>query len=731
MKKAISILIVLAILVTAFAAVLPSGAVTHGFLRGDSNDDSKVTMKDVLLLRRYLAGVVQVKDIDLVASDVNADTKVTNKDILKLRRILADLDTYEENNSDGAYRISEIKIGGRNIARYSIVIPETVPSSEFFLASLEYSAGELQKYIKDACGIRLSIVHEDNINYNIKYVFDTEDEYDLGKEGFILRGEDNGDFSIICGTRRAALYATYTFLEDLVGYRFLTEGITYLYQNKTVNIADGYYDRQVPSAVYRAIGANNSGTNALMLKENASECGGYQASKDSTLKLGGAVGTTYLHAHSFAYYMAGFENRNDPDLNSLGGMTQPCMTKEETYDAIVDFMLKLYDWRVNDLGQVPGVNFTQLSCSANDNGNYCMCSNCKKIYQAEESVAGALIRLCNRVCERVLPECPGIEIYTAAYAGTHIPPKATRPDPRLCICFCSVGCNNHSLRNTEECDVCGGNRRLTTPTSYDGEEVPQTNGLWMGFLKDWLELTDNVWYWYYTDNWGFYMSPAANLFNFYDDIKYLNELGVKGYYLEGDADVINYSIEKLRIYLEERIMWDPEMTEEEYINYMNEYLMIYYGDGWENIREYIYLYDEAGDRAGCWTNNFDHPWNVLDKQYFADNYAHMEELIDAAYEAASDPVQKSRVELFSVHMHFLGLSATFSCREKAGGEEHYLENYNWLWNYFSTHPRTWTLNYGLGIGIEENVGAMVDFPTSRSDVRDTMSWLRRDLTGQR
>ena len=735
MKKIISIILTFAFIASLALFSTGSGAVTHGYLKYDANDDGRVDMKDVLAVRKFMVSVYTKKDINFLAADGNKDTMVNGRDLLMIRKVILNIEPSEGNNTDGKYKVDQLKIGGRNISRFTIVLPDSAPEGAL-LPPMEYAAEELQSYVKNACGITLNTAYESaEVKTNkITYKFDTEDGYDLGKEGFVIEVAEGGDLTFTCGTMRGALYATYQFLEDAVGYRFLTEGVTYLYKAGTLDLPEGYFDRQVPSAVYRAIGANNSGANSLKFKENASECGGYQASKDSTLRLGGAVGTTYLHAHSFAYFAVGFEDRNSAD--SLGGMIQQCMTDDEFYEQAVDFLLQLYNWRVNDLGQIPGVNFTQLTCSPNDNGGYCTCSNCKAIYAQEKSIAGTQIRFCNRICDDVLPECPGIEIYTCVYAGSHIPPKMSRPDPRLCICFCSVGCNNHSLRNTEECAAAGGNPRLLTG---DDENIlynnlctiPQNNGLWMGFLKGWLELTDNVWYWYYTDNWGFYMSPAANLYNFFDDIKYLNELGVKGYYLEGDAAVVNYSIEKLRIYLEERIMWDPEMTEEEYIDYMNEFLMIYYGEGWRNIKEYIDMYDEAGNLKGCWTNNFDHPWDVLSKEYFADNYAHMEELIDAAYEAATDPVQKSRIELFSVHMHFLGLSATFSCRDKIGGDAKYLENYNWLWNYFNNHPQTYTLDYNLGIGIKENVGAMNDFPSSPSDVRDTMSWLRSDLTGQR
>ncbi len=56
---------------------------------GDTNDDGAVNMKDVLLMRKYLAGM----DVTYNAenSDVNADGVVNMKDVLVLRKYLADM----------------------------------------------------------------------------------------------------------------------------------------------------------------------------------------------------------------------------------------------------------------------------------------------------------------------------------------------------------------------------------------------------------------------------------------------------------------------------------------------------------------------------------------------------------------------------------------------------------------------------------------------------------------
>ena len=72
---------------------LKHGTVTvkefSAILYGDANNDGSVNLKDVLLLRRTVAGAVYDGELDPVLADVNGDKKVDMKDVLYLRRFLA------------------------------------------------------------------------------------------------------------------------------------------------------------------------------------------------------------------------------------------------------------------------------------------------------------------------------------------------------------------------------------------------------------------------------------------------------------------------------------------------------------------------------------------------------------------------------------------------------------------------------------------------------------------
>jgi len=647
--------------------------------------------------------------------------------------MIAGLDEMDDNNTDGAYRVDEIKIGGRNISRFTIVYPENVDDSRVYHPAMKYAAKELKNYISDACGITLNIstVETAPEGYKIRYSYDDADEYGLGKEGYVLEAASDGDLDIICGTQRAALYATYGLLEDEIGYRFITGDTEYLYEAETIDIPTGYFDREVPVFEYRGVQQSGIFDDWVKLRINALD-GGARANEWD----GGGVGTLYLHAHSFAYQMAGFEMAYDPYMSNFMNeyhRTQPCMTSDETYEKIIDFNYRLIEER-EGWGQNFGYYYTQISCSSNDNTNYCPCAACKAMYNEEGSVAGCMIRLANRVADKMGEDFPQLDIYTIAYAGGNIAPRCTRPNDNVCVHFCTTGCNNHSLRNTEECEEAGGNPRMSAPIYYGGPREPYANAKDMGYLASWLEMTDNVYFWYYGANYNYFISPAPNLFNFYDDIKYLAEEGVIGIYAEGSSEPARYSFEYLRSYLCSKILWDPFMTEEEYEEHMDEFLMIYYGDGWRDIKEYIYMSNYASDINGCWTNNHDAPWDVYNKDYFRDNYLTMASLFDSAYAAAQTDEQREHVEMTSLHCHFLGLSATYE-RDFVNGTDNakaaYRSRYEWMWNYYKTNAATDSNPRGVkGTVFGSGTANFDNFPKNANSPIDPMFWISDGNNGR-
>ena len=63
---------------------------------GDANGDGKVTVSDVMEVRKYVAELIGDDELDMTAADVNKDEKVTVSDVMRVRMYVAELiDTFE------------------------------------------------------------------------------------------------------------------------------------------------------------------------------------------------------------------------------------------------------------------------------------------------------------------------------------------------------------------------------------------------------------------------------------------------------------------------------------------------------------------------------------------------------------------------------------------------------------------------------------------------------------
>ncbi len=759
MKKIISFILTLVMIVSALTFSSSGATATrkaHGYLPGDANDDNEVSMKDVLIMRRYIAGLEEAKDLDIIAADVVEDNDVNAKDVLKVRRFIAGLDELDGNNEDGRYSIDTVTVGGRNITRFSILIPQDADEC------MKYSSKQLANYVNSACGIKMNIVEDRGAceDYLIEYRLDTEDAYSLGDEGYRIEVGDDGNAVIYCGARRGCLYATYYLLEKFIGYRFITDDVEYLYKAENVDLPIGFAEEEVPTFVYR--GLNQIGVTddsydltAIRLRLNAVDASG--SGKAANFKYGGGVGNLYIHGHSYEYSEAvgrQLDMAGVTDLDSDAAMqifsvyayntsehnafvdqqnlcwSQPCLTSDDTFRHCMQFNYLLYKERTLNGRHVPGVHYTQLSCSPNDTTAFCTCARCKAVYSEEHSIAGTVFRLSNRVSDAMKEIDPNVGVYTIAYWDARNPPIHTRPNDDVCVCFCFGGCNNHTYDRVDECEAAGGNARYPARVwDYEQQKVVDapydiSNVQDIDFYTRWTELTNNIWVWYYACNFAYYIAPCPNVLNIYNDYKYLASTGTAGIYTEGSRT--GYTFETLRGYLAARMMWDPFMTEEEFEEYLDEFLMIWIGDGWRDIKQYVYMQDECGNLQGCFMNNFDRPWNFYNKAYYAEHFEEILSLFNSAYDEAKTSEQKLRIEKARIHVYYLGLSATYESKYVNGSSAEraeYKQKYAYLWNY---------VNEGsfkcVDVGYSGK-GGLSNFPSSADDVYDTMFWVMDGFYG--
>ena len=95
--------------------------------------------------------------------------------------------------------------------------------------------------------------------------------------------------------------------------------------------------------------------------------------------------------------------------------------------------------------------------------------------------------------------------------------------------------------------------------------------------------------WYYVVE--FIQDGQLAFMNFdalYDNYKYFASIGVKGMFNEGWMNDDGSEFGALRSYLISRLMWDADITKEEYNKATEEFIDAYYGEASDYVREYFW-----------------------------------------------------------------------------------------------------------------------------------------------
>lgn len=388
---------------------------------------------------------------------------------------------------------------------------------------------------------------------------------------------------------------------------------------------------------------------------------------------------------------------------------QPCMTTDEMYydlfNGMLDYMTMFQNERTNYNFLRTEEGLSWMSFSICDNGKYCDCRMCKNIalggklsratannlswleanYCGEytynekektiqfskESYSGLSVNMANRAAKDVQAVYPGLKIYMILYDQTV--PETVRPDENLALMICGHPCANHKLTETCTDEVfLGGN-----------------NEKFKANLKEWVEIKKSagceLYFWDYPIENGYTLSDTPNILNLYYDYKWLYEAGVDGIYYEGEGSgTLEYSFEKAKAYMATRMLWEPKMSYDRYVEYLKEYLYCLYGDGYEYLWQYIIMDDESGNAVPCFQNNHDRPFDEHSAQYFRENYEEMRSLCVNALALAKTDTQKKYCSYVLMVCDFLGLSACYNNMYIKGDEESrelYKTRYTDMYNY--------------------------------------------------
>ncbi len=476
----------------------------------------------------------------------------------------------------------------------------------------------------------------------------------------------------------------------------------------------------------------------------------------------------------------------------------PCFTSDDDYATLFRGLLESIRY-CQSWGHVFRKDTSLMSFSICDNRTVCSCVECKFIMSSGTSgrgdskyerldcgEIGLNLYIVNRACDDIkayyegrpageysdgysssgqsgygygapiYDAYPNLRLYTIVYDHSLPNEKllsgegyaanfgygydAIAPRDNLCIMFCGNPCNNHYMGAND----CNGNVNIL---GLNGEEDADAFAAWGDVTK---ATGTTMWFWYYPVNYNTYVTDSPNIFNIWYDFKYVvEECNVTGIYYEGASK--GYLFENLKSHLATRFMWSMTenedgtisyMSYDEFIDEMQEYLQIHYGEGWEYVYEYICMqdeasninvvgcqdqyanpvYDENGEQkyaVSCYINNCDYMGDMFSYDYIVENYEYMRNLIlkAMALVPAEDKQMYQRYEFLLMNVETLGLSAVrkswyLSADATAEQKATYMERYDWLFNFLVTETlfdgqgvngREWNGNsdYRAELGIEE------------------------------
>ena len=368
--------------------------------------------------------------------------------------------------------------------------------------------------------------------------------------------QNDGYAMVMDGTRlyvtgnlpRGGVYGVYTFMEDYLGARFLSDTYMTVHEGEVKDIpadlcrVDSPYFFSRDTYWYHILHPRRP---TKMNIRNAVKSNHWDMPD-----LGGGVTYAGRFVHSI------WDLAEIP--HEIG--VQPCLTDEKTYENVRKNVRRVLE--ENPTATI--VSVSQVDSYPDQLG--CQCEKCKAIDDREGTPMGSLLTFVNRIADDIKDDYPNVYVDTLAYRYTRKAPKTIKPRDNVIIRLCSI-----------ECCFC---HPLDDPDCPHNVEFKKD-------IEEWSAICNNLYIWDYTTDFLCYLSPFPNLAVLQRNVKFFKDHHVIGMFEQGNYQSLSGEFGELRGYLLAKLLWNPDMTEAEYYAHMDEFLRDYYGAGWKYIREYI------------------------------------------------------------------------------------------------------------------------------------------------
>jgi len=432
--------------------------------------------------------------------------------------------------------------------------------SNFASESEKWAAGELQRWLKEASGVELTIQPAEQAFSGPRIV--------VGYNGLV--GEKTGkqapaegdesfrycsygpDILIYGGKQRGTMYGVMSFLENELGCRWYTRSVSVIPRKEQLTFTS-FEHTEAPGIRVRndfyfeafdsIWAARNRMNGTMSYRRQPGGVEGYWA-----------VHTFYPLVPPSEFYAKHPEYYSQIDGKRIYQEAQLCLTNKNVLKIVIERIRKR---------MIESPEYLIYDVSQNDWDNPCQCDKCQAIVKREGSESGVVIWFVNQVAEAIEKEFPGKFIGTLAYKYTRKPCKTIKPRHNVVVRLCSIEC-------------C---------FSHDIRSCPRNQS----FLKDlegWSAIAQNLYIWDYVVYFQHYIMPYPNIRVLQSNIKTFRDNNAIGIMEQAAYESRGGEFAELRSYVISRLLWNPECNVEQVID---DFMFGYYGRAGQYIRQYFDL----------------------------------------------------------------------------------------------------------------------------------------------
>lgn len=473
--------------------------------------------------------------------------------------------------------------------KYTILVAEQEDS-------LNYEAARIiQHYYKQVTGKEINIgavLAEDEKAIRVGREFITEalndDFSNLHEDGFFIDVKD-GNILIAGPNGKADIFGAYTFVEEYLGCMKLSNTEEFIPEKAALELEDSFKKYEPAFDFRRTLfpGQHNTGYRDWYKLEDLDEWGMFVHTFNKLCSP-----EVYFEEHPEYFSLISGRRLKDAQL---------CLSNPEVIQLLIDNLGK-------EIAKKPEKKY--WSVSQNDAINYCECDNCQALYEKYGNISGAYIMMSNEIAKAY----PDKQISTLAYQYTRSAPVNIEPLPNVNIMFCSIECNR------------------SEPLVEDKRSADFVQD-----MKDWSQLTNNIFVWDYVVQFKNYLTPFPNFHVLQPNIQFFKQSNVNMMFQQGSSGTWS-DLAEVKQYVIAKLLWNPDADVDALVK---NFIEVYYGPAAPFIQQYFDLYHKElqANAKEEFLDIYGFPLNYADTYLQPELLEQYKAFMDKAEEAVKDDEQ--------------------------------------------------------------------------------------------